>query len=173
MESNKQGKPNHQLGIAGVLIVLVIAVAIPFVVIGLRSQQSLTSDARGFPGCRWFFCRTPRPSFLPTPIASFQPSPLPSGCYYKPGICSGRFLDGSPGPDCRPMLVCPQPTASVAGSPLPSDFCRLTGRPLPCPTGPVASCLPRPKCLDSVPRCLMPEPAEGWCPSSTSSLRQQ
>lgn len=26
------------------------------------------------------------------------------------------------------------------------------------------NCKPRPGCLDSTPRCLMPEPAEGWCP---------
>ncbi|MDO8435931.1 MAG: DUF5667 domain-containing protein [bacterium] len=29
---------------------------------------------------------------------------------------------------------------------------------------PSPSCLPRPACLDSAPRCLLPEPAEGWCP---------
>lgn len=29
------------------------------------------------------------------------------------------------------------------------------------------ACTVRPACLDSVPRCLIPEPVEGWCPSST------
>jgi hypothetical protein len=24
-------------------------------------------------------------------------------------------------------------------------------------------CTPRPACLDATPRCLLPEPAEGWC----------
>lgn len=28
---------------------------------------------------------------------------------------------------------------------------------------PLASCLPRPKCLDSTPRCLIAEPINGWC----------
>jgi len=31
-------------------------------------------------------------------------------------------------------------------------------------------CLPRPACLDATPRCMLPEPAEGWCsPSGTPS----
>lgn len=32
--------------------------------------------------------------------------------------------------------------------------------PLPVTSG----CLPRPACLNSVPRCALPEPANGWCP---------
>ncbi|KKR80182.1 MAG: hypothetical protein UU73_C0006G0010 [Candidatus Daviesbacteria bacterium GW2011_GWA1_41_61] len=31
------------------------------------------------------------------------------------------------------------------------------------------SCTPRPACLDSKPRCLIPEPAESWCPASSPS----
>ena len=31
------------------------------------------------------------------------------------------------------------------------------------PTPPISNCLSRPACLDSVPRCLIPEPASGWC----------
>jgi hypothetical protein len=27
-------------------------------------------------------------------------------------------------------------------------------------------CLPRPACLDATPRCMLPEPAAGWCPDS-------
>ncbi|MBI5003610.1 peptidoglycan-binding protein [Candidatus Kaiserbacteria bacterium] len=31
-------------------------------------------------------------------------------------------------------------------------------------------CMPRPACLDATPRCMLPEPAEGWCsPSDTPS----
>jgi len=29
---------------------------------------------------------------------------------------------------------------------------------------PTPTCIPRPACLDATPRCLMPEPANGWCP---------
>ncbi len=28
------------------------------------------------------------------------------------------------------------------------------------------TCIPRPPCLDAVPRCLIPEPRDGWCPST-------
>ena len=71
----------------------------------------------------------------------------------------------------RPTLVCPavqsampwqnggimnwwrrrKPNCNWQCTPLPSS------RPFP-------SCVPRPACLDSVPRCLVPEPANGWCP---------
>ncbi len=37
-----------------------------------------------------------------------------------------------------------------------------------CPS-PNRSCQPRPACLDSEPRCLLPEPAEGWCSESTGT----
>ncbi len=30
---------------------------------------------------------------------------------------------------------------------------------------PTVRCTPRPACLDAKPRCLPPEPAEGWCPT--------
>lgn len=158
-------------GFAPLLLVVVAAVVLPVVVLAIRNQQSLQSDASTRrPGmCRWFFCRSPRP--LPSPIASVLPSPVPSGCYYKPVLCPMRFPDdGTQPPECRPVLVCPSvlpsgtPLPTVSGVPLPSDFCRLTGRPEPCPSVPTQSCLPRPKCLDSIPRCLIAEPAEGWCP---------
>ncbi len=40
-----------------------------------------------------------------------------------------------------------------------------TSTPTPTPT----SCEPRPGCIDSTPRCLIPEPAGGWCPPSPTS----
>lgn len=33
-----------------------------------------------------------------------------------------------------------------------------------------AGCLPRPACLDSKPSCLLPQPAEGWCPATPSPI---
>lgn len=39
---------------------------------------------------------------------------------------------------------------------LPNFRCLTTPTPKP-------TCLIRPACLDSTPRCLMPEPATGWC----------
>ncbi len=41
-----------------------------------------------------------------------------------------------------------------------------SGEPTPTP---VATCQPRPACLDSMPRCEIPEPAEGWCPPPTTT----
>lgn len=31
-------------------------------------------------------------------------------------------------------------------------------------SNPTPTCMERPACLDATPRCLMPEPATGWCP---------
>ncbi|MCL5784464.1 MAG: dockerin type I repeat-containing protein [Patescibacteria group bacterium] len=39
--------------------------------------------------------------------------------------------------------------------------------------GPTPSCTPKPPCLDAIPRCLMAEPATGWCsitPAPTKTL---
>jgi len=35
---------------------------------------------------------------------------------------------------------------------------------------PTPSCMPRPTCLDSVPRCLIPEPTGGWCPNPSVTV---
>ncbi len=35
------------------------------------------------------------------------------------------------------------------------------------PLSPTLTCIPRPACLNSVPRCLIAEPAEGWCPPTS------
>jgi hypothetical protein len=32
-------------------------------------------------------------------------------------------------------------------------------------------CKPRPPCLDQIPPCLIPEPAEGWCPKPVSYIK--
>lgn len=34
---------------------------------------------------------------------------------------------------------------------------------------PRLTCIPRPACLDATPRCMIAEPAEGWCPSLSGS----
>lgn len=39
----------------------------------------------------------------------------------------------------------------------------------PTPRATPSSCQPRPACLDSKPRCLLPEPADGWCPTLSPS----
>lgn len=57
----------------------------------------------------------------------------------------------SPTPRATPLPTTPPSTAPPV-SPIPS-----------------ASCLPRPSCLDSRPRCMIPEPADGWCPTSSPS----
>lgn len=55
------------------------------------------------------------------------------------------------------------------------DRFRMQGSPLSSPPGGAVrpSCVPRPACLDTTPRCLLPEPAQGWCsPDATNRLRR-
>ena len=35
----------------------------------------------------------------------------------------------------------------------------------PKPTGSTLKCIPRPTCLSATPRCMIAEPAQGWCPA--------
>ncbi len=37
--------------------------------------------------------------------------------------------------------------------------------------GEIRKCLPRPACLDATPRCMIPEPASGWCPRTSDEPR--
>ncbi|MDO8270284.1 MAG: hypothetical protein Q7T54_06475 [Candidatus Levybacteria bacterium] len=46
-------------------------------------------------------------------------------------------------------------------------FIDHTATPSPTLSGvqtPTPTCMPRPACLDATPRCMIPEPANGWCP---------
>lgn len=45
-----------------------------------------------------------------------------------------------------------------------------TSPSLPSVSLPSKPCKPRPACLDATPPCMIPEPVEGWCPASGSSL---
>lgn len=45
-----------------------------------------------------------------------------------------------------------------------------TSPSLPSVSSPPKPCKPRPACLDATPPCMIPEPEEGWCPASGSSL---
>lgn len=80
--------------------------------------------------------------------------------------------------EMRPTLVCPTNlrTSPVSGGMMSwwkkrrSD-CNWQCTPFPSfrpSSRPVASCKPRPVCLDANPRCLLPEPVEGWCPSAST-----
>ena len=51
---------------------------------------------------------------------------------------------------------------SVDSITLLKNIVKTTPGPVTAP--PVVSCIPRPPCLDAIPRCLPPEPIEGWCP---------
>ncbi len=87
-----------------------------------------------------------KPSWSPYPSRSpgISIPPIPAGCHLEKVQC-----DSPTG--CRPLLVCP----SVSARPFPS-----------------VSCMPRPACLniDGPTRCLLPEPANGWCPPKPSDF---
>jgi hypothetical protein len=63
----------------------------------------------------------------------------------------------------------PTSTPSPSHSPTPSPTLVPSPTATPVPTAtltPTPTCTPRPACLDAVPRCLIPEPATGWCPTT-------
>lgn len=88
--------------------------------------------------------------------------------------------------EANPYVVCHHPldnhkvfqTIRVASSALDAHFehgdtkgaCPTTLPTPPIPTPPIPTpfptCSPRPACLDATPRCLLPEPLDGWCPSA-------
>jgi hypothetical protein len=59
-----------------------------------------------------------------------------------------------------------------------SDFAKmrpafndLVGTPKPTLSANV-TCMPRPACLDATPRCLIAEPAQGWCPATPTATTE-
>src|SRR5260221_10135993 len=75
--------------------------------------------------------------------------PLPASslvaCTQEAKICPDGTSVGRTGPNCE-FAACPTTNASPTAS-----------------SSSKASCLPRPACLDTTPRCMLPEPANGWC----------
>lgn len=63
-------------------------------------------------------------------------------------------------------ITLPGMTPAPTSTPTPS----VSATPVPTPT-PSATCLPRPVCLDSTPRCLLPEPVGGWCQASPMTFQ--
>ena len=71
-----------------------------------------------------------------------NPTP-PNGCYYQKRVCTLACPTTNPN-CCAPVLICPTVT-------------------------PKLTCVPRPACLDAVPRCAIVEPSSGWCPTTIAS----
>lgn len=91
---------------------------------------------------------------ISSPVPAMTIRPIPSASplcklYYRP--CTERICEVGevcPSPDCKPVEICSSPT------------------PFPKPT-PRSSCVPRPACLDTNPRCLLPE-TENMCPRTST-----
>ncbi len=97
------------------------------------------------PGCPsgWRFghsiAQLLRPVLFPTIVQiSTKVGYAPPGCFYDKIVCVVA--------PCPPILICPSPTPKPRIDPTPT-------------------CRPRPACLDSTPRCLIPETSD-MCPPS-------
>src|SRR5258708_2191792 len=71
------------------------------------------------------------------------------------------------------ITISGNPTITPSPSPSTTPTDTPTQTPTVTPTitttlTPAVTCIPRPPCLDAVPRCLVPEPKDGWCPPTTT-----
>jgi len=137
----------------GLIGIFVLVLFIPVVVIVSQQVQNLRQHASTFPS---------------TIQNILQRSSTTTIISRDRTDASNRFSNSPPGSGCFNQTVCP---TCAWGNPCPEIACRLqficpSGNPSPLP-GP--SCFPRPPCLDAIPRCLIAEPAVGWCPPTTPS----
>lgn len=83
-----------------------------------------------------------------------------AACLPKPACLNAK-------PPC--MIAVPaEGWCPIGPSPIVSFSPRPSRSPFPF-FSPRATCLPRPACLDKTPRCLIAEPANGWCKSPAPS----
>ncbi len=95
-------------------------------------------------------------------------------CAAHGGVWTGSYcqMPNQPSLPTLPSSINPPATTDYAkdcaarGGIWNGSVCQLPNQPSPSPSVSVI-CLPRPTCLDTVPRCLVPEPVGGWCPTST------
>lgn len=107
----------------------------------VESKTAYCTNTRVTGGGINVLCRSCGTIKISPPISATPPP----GCYYKPIVCT--LMCPINNPNCcgeRKVLVCPTTT-------------------------PALSCIPRPPCLDATPiKCMIAEPAGGWCPITTS-----
>lgn len=106
----------------------------------VESKSAYCSNTKNLTGGVNVLCRSCG-NIKPSPLISVTP---PAGCYYKPAVCT--LMCPRNNPNCcgdRKVLICPSITPSL-------------------------TCIPRPTCLDATPRCLIPEPTDGWCPRTST-----
>lgn len=90
-----------------------------------------------------------------------QPSPPSGACRSDSDCKDGQRCDV----ECGPVPLCPINVED------PDDACNKALEQFrescigKCVSVPSPSCEPKPACLDASPRCLLPEPPEGWCPT--------
>jgi peptidoglycan hydrolase-like protein with peptidoglycan-binding domain len=92
---------------------------------------------------------------------------LTSGGFLAPGYITGYF-----GPITRQAVIDFQSAHGISPIGFVGPLTRTAIESVSCGTKttlPSTPCLPRPACLDATPRCLIPEPAGGWCPSKPTS----
>lgn len=90
-----------------------------------------------------------------------QPPPTPQ----PPTGAECSMCGGIAGIRCAGNLICQM---ARPGYPDQSGICVKPDGTSRCGIAtPPPTCRPRPTCLDSNPRCMLPEPAGGWCPTPT------
>lgn len=91
------------------------------------------------------------PIYSRDPIEPIRPiidsEPHVSACN---GVCDEDDI-------CQPGTVC------IWEGKCPADCEEV----MPPAKDPAPTCFPRPSCLDATPRCLLPEPQDGWCPQTS------
>lgn len=130
-----------------------------------RSEDRDEGKSRGWRG--FSLCKVDKPNCA----EGCTCVPFRSG--FKWGRCIPQ-IEVTPTPTMQP----PTPTQSPPGMLSCGDGCESDSQcasgychdpnwqacPTETPTPSSTVCTPRPKCLDTSPRCLPPEPAGGWCP---------
>lgn len=102
---------------------------------------------------------------LPEPqITDIPPHPVGPVCGND--VCEAGEADVTDCPVCNEGEPCPMRPCFIQPGSCNSD---CEGKPEPEPT---PTCKPRPACLDMSPRCLMPEPVDGWCEPTPPTERE-
>lgn len=176
----------RQRGVIQLIPILVVAALLVTVAIGTLSIDKITSF---FNRAAENFVISSPPQISPGPSASPSSPEDWRACISTPGakilqtypaICVSpdgrRITEPTSQVPIPPSTETPLPNSAPGTFPIVSSANPSYGppnSPFVIPTiPPNPTCAPMPPCVNSNPRCLIPEPAEGWCPATPTQVPQ-
>jgi hypothetical protein len=130
-------------------LAMILFILLPFVgfYLGMNYQAAISPEVSSF--SQQSIQITPTPTAVPVVTTVKCGNEIcNSNQKCESTVCPLYIIKGQPNSNCKSTYKCINLISSTPSS--------------------TPNCIKRPACLDAKPRCLIAEPANGWCPTSST-----